>query len=157
MPLSPPQLFAQSPEQTAALAGRLAGVLRAGDVLLLEGPVGAGKTHFARALIQAWLGQPEDVPSPSFTLVQTYARGNQTLWHTDLYRLTSPQEIDELGLFDAFESAICLVEWPDRLGNEAPTRHLRITFAQGVGDDLRDITLNPVGDWAHIAALVQND
>lgn len=157
MPLSPVQFPARTPAQTAALALRLAGLLRSGDTVLLEGPVGTGKTHFARALIQAWLGRAEDVPSPSFTLVQTYARGDEMLWHSDLYRLSSPQEIDELGLFEAFESAICLVEWPDRLGAETPPRHLRITLDQGAKDDLRDITLTPKGDWAHIAVALRDD
>ena len=78
------------------------------------------KSHFARALIQsrlAAIGRFEDVPSPTFTLVQCYDLGSVDLWHADLYRLTSPSECDELGLVDAFESAICLVEWPDRLAS----------------------------------------
>lgn len=93
-----------------------------GDVVLLEGAVGAGKTHLARALIHAVLLQDEDVPSPTFTLVQTYDTRNGTLWHSDLYRLSSTFEIEELGLIDAFADAICLIEWPDRLGELTPKR-----------------------------------
>ena len=101
-------------DQTARLAVTLGRALTAGDVVLLTGDVGAGKTHFARALIQSLLAVPEDVPSPTFTLVQTYDAPAAAIWHADLYRLTSVYEIEELGLTDAFSDAICLVEWPDR-------------------------------------------
>lgn len=120
-------------EATARLGQTLAPMLRPGDVLLLEGPIGAGKTHFARALIQtrqAAAGVPrEDVPSPSFTLVQTYQAGDAEIWHADLFRLSAPEETDELGLTDAFDAAICLVEWPERLGHDAPTNALHLRFA----------------------------
>ena len=122
-----------SPEDTARFAAALAPGLRAGDVLLLEGQIGGGKTHFARALIQARLaadGAPvEDVPSPTFTLVQTYDGRGGEIWHADLYRLTSPDEVIELGLEEAFETAICLVEWPDRLGDLAPPDALTLQFS----------------------------
>ncbi len=114
---------------TAALAARLAPSLHAGDCLLLSGPIGAGKSTFARALIRALTGNPnEDVPSPTFTLVQTYPTKDTKIWHADLYRLTHPDEAAELGLEEAFDSSICLVEWPDRLGSLAPTAALRIDF-----------------------------
>ena len=100
---------------TAAFARALAPELGAGDTLLLDGPVGAGKSHFARALIRARLRNPaEDVPSPTFTLVQTY-EGSPPIWHADLYRLTDAAEIDELGLTDALPDSIALIEWPDRM------------------------------------------
>jgi len=125
-------LTAASEDATARIAARLGAGLGAGDVVLLSGPLGAGKSAFARALIQsrlAALGRMEDVPSPSFTLVQTYDLGAVMLWHADLYRLGDPQECIELGLDEAFETAICLVEWPDRLGPLLPpgALHLQIT------------------------------
>lgn len=110
-------------DATAALAARIAPHLRPGHVILLEGPVGAGKSHFARALIQSLLaaeGRQEDVPSPTFTLVQVYETRAGEVWHADLYRLNDPAEAVELGLDEAFERAICLVEWPERLGSFAP-------------------------------------
>ena len=117
-------------EATARLAKRLAPMLGPGDVLLLDGDIGAGKTTFARALIRALLANPvEDVPSPTFTLVQTYVAPAAEVWHCDLYRLTDPQEVLELGLDEAFETAICLVEWPDRLGADAPRDALHCSFA----------------------------
>ena len=121
-----------TPEATGAFAARLGAVLGAGDTVLLSGPVGAGKSHFARALIQsrlAALGRHEDVPSPTFTLVQTYDLDIVEIWHADLYRLHHPSECDELGLDVAFEQAICLIEWPDRLGALAPARALYIALA----------------------------
>ena len=105
---------------TAGLGRALGPVLRPGDAILLAGPVGAGKTHLARALIQSILVVPEDVPSPTFTLVQVYETTRGPLWHADLYRLSDPDEVEELGLADAFETAICLVEWPDRLHTPPP-------------------------------------
>jgi tRNA threonylcarbamoyladenosine biosynthesis protein TsaE len=130
-----------SPEETAALARRLGAHLAAGDVVLLEGSIGAGKTHFARCLIQSRLSVAEDVPSPTFTLVQTYDAEGTEIWHADLYRLASPDDVVELGLIDAFETAICLVEWPDRLGSLIPRDALTLAFRQGAEDDTRILTL----------------
>lgn len=131
-----------TPDATRAFAARLAPDLHAGDVLLLEGQIGAGKTHFARSLIQSLQEVPEDVPSPTFTLVQVYDTRAGELWHADLYRLTGPDESVELGLVDAFETAICLVEWPDRLENLAPQSALRLGFAYGETEDSRYVTLS---------------
>lgn len=117
-----------SPLATAALADAMAGYLRPSDTLLLSGDIGAGKTHFARALITELLEVPEDVPSPSFTLVQEYDTRAGPLWHADLYRLSGPDDVVELGLLEAFDEAICLVEWPDRLGVETPASALSISF-----------------------------
>jgi tRNA threonylcarbamoyladenosine biosynthesis protein TsaE len=119
-------------DATAALGRALAGLLRAGDTMLLSGPIGAGKTHLARALIRAATGE-QDIPSPTFTLVQTYHSPQGDLWHADLYRLTHPDQVQELGLTDAMGSAIVLVEWPDRLGALAPR-------------DALHIVLHPAGD-----------
>lgn len=118
-----------SAEETAQLARTIAPVLKSGDCLLLEGPIGAGKTHFARALIQSVLLEPEDVPSPTFTLVQSYDTVLGGLWHCDLYRLSHSEEAYELGLEEALESAICLIEWPDRLESAQPDTALTLRFA----------------------------
>jgi tRNA threonylcarbamoyladenosine biosynthesis protein TsaE len=110
---------------TVALGARLAGLARAGDCFLLEGAIGAGKTHLARAFIRARLGRMEEVPSPTFTLVQVYD-ADVEIWHADLYRLTHSDEVLELGLDEAFDHAITLVEWPDRLGSHLPRNALRL-------------------------------
>lgn len=127
-------LFLPDEDATSALGERLASLLRPGDTVLLEGQIGVGKSHLARALIRAKLGRLEDVPSPTFTLVQTYDAEDAEIWHADLYRLSLPDEVLELGLEQAFESAICLIEWPDRLGPHLPqgALHIRLS-AEGEG------------------------
>lgn len=125
---------------TAALGRALGGLAGPGLVLLLSGPIGSGKSHLARALIRSRLGEAVEVPSPTFTLVQTYA-GDPEIWHADLYRLTHPDEVLELGLEDAFSQAICLVEWPDRLGRATPSGAHHLRFAtKGEG---RTLTVSP--------------
>lgn len=140
-------------DDTAALGRWFAARLRVGDTVLLEGPIGAGKSHFARALIQARLGRAEDVPSPTFTLVQTY-QADVELWHADLYRLTHPDEVLELGLEAAFDSAISLIEWPDRLGRLAPPKALRLRFAHW--GDGRQVTVD-LGGRADLAPALEAD
>ncbi len=137
-------LTSVAPEDTSALAARLGAGLVAGDVVLLSGPVGAGKSLFARALIQARLadlGRYEDVPSPSFTLVQTYDLGKVEIWHADLYRLSDPYDALELGLEQAFDEAICLVEWPERLEEFCPASALHVTFEPCADPDARILHL----------------
>lgn len=150
-----------SPEATSRLAADLSERLGPGDILCLDGDLGAGKTHFARAMIQhlqARDGRVEDVPSPTFTLVQTYEAAGQEIWHADLYRLGDPQEVDELGLTDAFDTAICLVEWPDRLGDEIPARALWLSLRMVPGqENARALTLSSAQPrlWAdRLRALV---
>ena len=136
MPVSSLSFPLPSDEDTARLGVWLASRLAAGDCLALSGPIGAGKSHLARALIRAHLGNPaEDVPSPTFTLVQTYA-GDPDIWHADLYRLTHPDEVLELGLDEAFATAITLVEWPERMGAALPADAIRLTLVP-VGDARR--------------------
>jgi tRNA threonylcarbamoyladenosine biosynthesis protein TsaE len=140
-----------TPEGTAQIATRLGRLLGAGDTVLLHGPVGAGKSHFARALIKSRLaieGRIEDVPSPTFTLVQTYALADVEIWHADLYRLHDPAECLELGLDQAFETAICLVEWPDRLGSLMPDTALHLKISQGPEPEARVLTFAGHPDWA---------
>lgn len=138
-----------SPEDTAHLAERLGRHLCAGDCVLLSGGIGAGKSHFARALILSRLTEPEDVPSPTFTLVQSYDLPETELWHADLYRLADPDQIIELGLLDAFQTAICLIEWPDRLGDLRPPDALHIQIDDPAKDDTRAFTFAWSGDrWS---------
>lgn len=117
----------KSPDDTLALGARIAPLLIPGDTLYLEGDLGAGKTTFARGLIQSRLG-PIEVPSPTYTLVQTYDWGDTELWHCDLYRLERSEDAYELGLIDALDEVISVIEWADRLGDLGPVNPLKITI-----------------------------
>jgi tRNA threonylcarbamoyladenosine biosynthesis protein TsaE len=140
------------PDQAATerLAHRLAAGARMGDVLALEGDLGAGKTTFARAFLQA-LGVEEEVPSPTFSLVQVYetgtaATGPLEVWHFDLYRLSAADEVYELGFEQALDEGLCLIEWPERLGHLLPANRLHLHFSHaGAG---RLVRLVPHGAWA---------
>ena len=134
-------------DATESFGIAMARILRAGDVLLLDGPIGAGKTHFARALIRARLGGAEDVPSPTFTLVQVYG-ADPEIWHADLYRLTHPDEAIELGLEEAFDAAICLIEGPERLGDLAPEKALLLQFSLLDAGASRRVLLRGAAEWA---------
>lgn len=149
--MPPHSMTLVSPEDTLALAARLGTELAVGDVLLLEGSIGSGKTHFARSLIQSLMQVPEDVPSPTFTLVQAYNTTVGEIWHCDLYRFSSVDEVEELGLIDAFETAICLVEWPEKLGPLAPQSALTISFAIDPNEtETRHLTLTwSDPKWTH--------
>lgn len=126
--------------EMTALAVAIGGVLRAGDTLFLQGEVGAGKSYFARALIQSGQSQPTEVPSPTYTLVQTYDLVHGTVWHADLYRLSGSDEALELGLLDAMDDAICLIEWPDRLEAGSKPEAVTLSLEYGVGETQRRVT-----------------
>ncbi|MBX6368903.1 MAG: tRNA (adenosine(37)-N6)-threonylcarbamoyltransferase complex ATPase subunit type 1 TsaE [Rhodospirillales bacterium] len=113
-------------EATLALGARLALDAAPGDVFALGGALGSGKTTLARGFIRALTRPDEEVPSPTFTLVQTYETPKGTIWHFDLYRLEDPEEAWELGIEEAFASGISLIEWPERLGSLLPARRREI-------------------------------
>ncbi len=115
---------------------RLIAQLSAGQVVCLTGDLGAGKTTLVRGMIQSLLG-PIDVPSPTYTLVQTYEGPEFELWHCDVYRLEKPEDGYELGLIEAFEDALCLIEWPDKIEPLIPEDALHINIAfEGEGRKL---------------------
>ena len=139
---------------TRRLGARLAALLRPGDFVGLGGVLGSGKTTLARDVIEALAGGPVEVPSPTFTLVQTYELGRLTLWHVDLYRIEAPGEVIELGLDDALGEGVLLVEWPERLGPLLPAERLDLTLVQGPAQDARVARLAAHGSWtARLPAL----
>lgn len=137
------------PDETAtvALAARIAALAAPADVIALNGDLGSGKTSFARSFIRARGDRDEEVPSPTFTLVQVYDSGPTAIWHFDLYRLRYPEEAWELGIEDAFDTGISLIEWPERLGPLLPPRRLEIDLAFGDRPNARRATLDPGVGW----------
>ena len=141
---------------TEALGARIAAGLAIGDAVALQGDLGAGKTTLARAILRA-LGVTENVPSPTFTLVQTYDTPGLAVRHYDLYRILNPRDIDELGLEEALEEGAVLIEWPERAGDRLPGEALHVVLtATGPGSRRADVA-GPAR-WASLmtgAALVR--
>jgi len=133
--------------ETSAVGATLAGLVRVGDVIALDGDLGAGKTTLARGLILA-LGFEGDVPSPSFPIVVPYAPPDLRLplWHVDLYRIDDPGEIVELGLDEAREDSALLIEWPERMGAMLWPDALRLRIERD-GDDARRLTWHVPAAW----------
>ncbi|WP_096703817.1 tRNA (adenosine(37)-N6)-threonylcarbamoyltransferase complex ATPase subunit type 1 TsaE [Magnetospirillum sp. 15-1] len=133
---------------TIALGQRLAALVRPGDVIALAGTLGTGKSTLARALIRALTDPEEEVPSPTFTLVQQYESPAGLVWHFDLYRLEKPNDALELDIEEAFADGISLIEWPDRLGPHLPRRRLEVLLSQDEAGIGRHATLTAYGPWA---------
>ena len=148
-------IFLADAAATSAVARHIAPSLGVGDTVLLQGPIGAGKTHFARSVIQHLLakdGVAEDVPSPTFTLVQTYQAGPLPIWHADLYRLAHPQDVLDLGLDEAVTTALCLIEWPDRMGKLLPNDALHLEFAPTPDDQRVLVASAAAARWQSVLA-----
>jgi tRNA threonylcarbamoyladenosine biosynthesis protein TsaE len=147
-------LRAATPDETDAIGRALAGALAPGDLVALRGPLGAGKSHLARAIIRGRLADPRaEVPSPSYTLVNIYEAEGGEIWHADLYRI-DPEELGEIGLADAPPDAILLVEWAERWpGLPARRLEIRIGFAPAGG---RTLTVLPHGaGWGRVARALR--
>ena len=132
---------------TGRLGEAIARVLELGDVVCLSGPLGAGKSTLARALIRALTTPDEEAPSPTFTLVQFYEGPRLKVAHFDLYRLTDPNEVYELGLDEALDEGAALIEWPQRLQGRLPPDRLDIEIALGDEAEGRRVTMTPHGAW----------
>lgn len=132
---------------TAHLGAALAHELRAGEAICLYGPLGAGKSTLARALVRALTTADEEVPSPTFTLVQFYEGARLKVAHFDLYRLSSPDEAYEIGLDEALEDGAAVIEWPERLEGRLPPDRLDVVISLSEDDDGRRVRLSPHGAW----------
>ena len=132
---------------TEALAVRLSEAVSMGDVIALFGDLGIGKSVFARAFIRAYANIDEDIPSPSFTLVQFYAADASPVFHFDLYRLEKSEEVLELGIEEAFAEGVSLIEWPDRLGAWMPENRLEVHLTAGSQESARNVLLIGFGYW----------
>ncbi|MEX2449740.1 MAG: tRNA (adenosine(37)-N6)-threonylcarbamoyltransferase complex ATPase subunit type 1 TsaE [Rhodospirillales bacterium] len=132
---------------TLSLAAAVAARVKPGDIIALTGDLGAGKTTFARGFIHALTGGGEEVPSPTFTLVQLYETAIGMIYHFDLYRLNVPEEAYELGVEEAFAGGISLIEWPEKLGSLLPADRLSVALDYGVQPTARRITLTGGAPW----------
>jgi len=139
-PRAPETIITQNEEETAMAAARFAKILKGREVVLLDGAVGTGKSVFARALIRALTHPAMEVPSPTFSLVQIYETARGPLWHFDLYRLKSPDDLYELGWEEAYDQAILVIEWPERMDQRLTPRAIRFTFRHGANPNERSIT-----------------
>ena len=138
----------RSEEETAAVGRTLAATLSAGDVVLLYGDLGAGKTAFVKGLAAGLGIAPDEVSSPTFTLVQEYRHGRLTLFHVDLYRLDDPREIADLGLDEIAADGVLAIEWAEKLDARLkPSRHVDVRIAHGDGD-ARIVDVTPTGSSA---------
>lgn len=141
---------------TNELGAAIARLLHAGDIVALHGDLGAGKTTLARALITA-LGYAGEVPSPTFTLVQTYDLSPAAVWHFDLYRIDDPEEIIELGMEEAQADAISLIEWPERMDAQLPPDRLDIVLSYTDAEESRRAALTGRGTWAARLAEAEDE
>lgn len=138
------EFFSRSPEQTRRIGMRLGGELKAGDVICLQGNLGAGKTTFAQGLAQGW-GSQDSVSSPTFMIVNLYRRANgDQLFHLDAYRLESIPEAEELDLDSMLAEGALIIEWPERLGSLIPEDRLWINLDH-VADEQRQMRFNARG------------
>ena len=144
-------MLTHTPEQTRAFGANLASQLKAGDVLLLEGDLGAGKSELTRGIARG-LGIAGPIGSPSFTILNVYEDGRVPLYHFDWYRLQSSEELYELGMDEYLGGdGIAVVEWPARCPDAWPAAYLRVTLTP-VDDTTRDITLTPAGGFRPLTA-----
>lgn len=148
-------LVLTSQKETEKLARTVAHLLEKGDVVLLSGDLGGGKSTFARALIRTLTNPEEEVPSPTFTLVQTYEAAAFPIWHFDLYRLEFPEEIWELG-FEETTQGVTLIEWPQKMGTLMPEEALHLTFEYGETEDERRVTLTGSERWLNRIQNIKN-
>jgi tRNA threonylcarbamoyladenosine biosynthesis protein TsaE len=150
------ELSLASERDTIAFGAVLARLARPGDVFALTGALGAGKTTLARGFIAARASVEEDVVSPTFTLVQIYGAPSAPIWHFDLYRLSSPSDVLELGWDEALSGGIVLVEWPERLGGLLPPARLDVILAPEAAGETRRVRLHGGAPWKERIAVMKS-
>jgi tRNA threonylcarbamoyl adenosine modification protein YjeE len=153
------RLFLPDLAATRRLAGRVAALLGPGDVVLLDGDLGAGKSEFARAVIRALAGAPITVPSPTFTILQSYSLPKLEIGHADLYRIADDGEFAEIGLEECWRDGALLVEWPERAPWLWPAERLRVALSVPPGQDAqsRQVELTGTGRWGGLVHSLAAD
>lgn len=148
-----------SENMTKYIAGKLAIKCKAGDCILLKGDLGAGKTTFARGFIQALTTQEEEVLSPTFSIVQSYkTKEHGEVWHFDLYRLKSSDELQEIGFEDALAGGISLVEWPELIEKDVSSHALQVNITSGDAPDSRCLNFTSRNErWHKYLELIKQE
>ena len=149
--MSKKSFYLENLDACRRLAGQLANILKTGDILTFEGTLGAGKTEFCRSIIHS-LGYDEDVPSPTFSILQTYEPPiddleKPAIWHLDLYRLEKSEDVFELGIEDGLDTAITLIEWPDKMGSYLPEGCLNVSLKLADNEGARHISFSGSEYW----------
>lgn len=121
-------IITHSEAETVSLAAQIAARVQVGDILALEGTLGAGKTAFCRGFIQSLSPKTLEVPSPTFTLLQIYETPHFEVYHFDMYRLKCPEEAYEIGIEEAFSEGVSLIEWPEKIRPLLPKKHITLRF-----------------------------
>ena len=147
------QFILNSEQETHDLASKIAKYCKSGDVILLKGGLGTGKSSFARGFIHSFYPSPIEVSSPTFNLIQTYNTHDGEIWHCDFYRIKDEIDAIELGIEDGFNNAITLIEWPEIIENILPENKLYIALEYGKEENSRHININPYGHFKHIDFL----
>ncbi len=145
--------------ECSELGKNVSNFLNVGDVIMLNGDIGTGKTHFARSLINSRMGLENvmsEVSSPSYNIVNVYDNISPIIWHVDLYRLNCSEEIYELGLFSFFEEVIMIIEWPEKMGNLKPKRYLEFIFEEISDINKRKVSMRTYGEnWEKILNAIK--
>ena len=134
-------------EELQAFAVLMAEIAEGQNVITLSGDLGAGKTEFARAFIRSLVGEETEVPSPTFSLVQQYDMSTTPIWHFDLYRLENKDDVWELGLEEALQDGICLIEWPERIAGMKFKNHIEIIIKTSQHSQHRQLILSVDNVW----------
>ena len=132
-------------EQTKLLAEKIAKLVEIGDVIELDGDLGVGKTTFARYFINSLLKEKEDILSPTFNIVHPYTTDKFTIWHFDLYRIEKIDELEEIGIYDAFDEGVSLIEWPEIISSIVPENRLLVNFIHNGNE--RTVNIKGIGNW----------
>jgi len=157
MPKNQTSVFLADPQATDRFGASLSALLQPGDIVLLKGDLGAGKTALARAIIRTLVKNPSlDVPSPSFALVQPYIAGTQAIVHADLYRLAEVHDVEELGLFDDPE-AIILIEWPERVPTLGEMAAYNVCLELPTDGEGRKISISSSRDQTNLATWARDE